>query len=148
MVLVTKGLLGQRIRKARKARLKGMNLEVFGREIARAMGRGRAFSNVTISNWETGRQEPSWEALVGIVKTTCLPLEYFAGVGKVEDYPEVGRLQGRGPEFGPELQALISAVQQLDRKSQELVIRQLECLVETLGAGDNPTAGRNRGMGA
>jgi transcriptional regulator with XRE-family HTH domain len=137
MVLVTKGRMGQRIRGARKARLAGMTLERFGRELARALGRNRPFSNVTISNWETGRQEPSWEALVAIAKATCLPLEYFAGVGEVEDYPEAGRLRGRGPEFGPELQPLIDAVQRVDPKTQELVVRQLECLVETLGEGDS-----------
>src|SRR5918912_1450375 len=86
--------LGPRIRRARLERLRGLNLEVFGRRIAELMGRRRAFSNVTISNWETGRQEPSFEALVAIARLTKLPLRYFAGVGDMEDYPRVDWLAG------------------------------------------------------
>ena len=40
--------LGPRIRRARLERLRGLNLEVFGRQIAELMGRTRAFSNVTV----------------------------------------------------------------------------------------------------
>ena len=72
---------------ARKTRLKNMPLEEIGRQVAKLMGRARAFSNVTVSNWETGRQEPSWEALVSIARLTHLPLRYFAGVGEADDYP-------------------------------------------------------------
>ena len=45
--------LGGRIRIARKTRLNNMPLEEFGRQVAKMMGRPRAFSNVTVSNWET-----------------------------------------------------------------------------------------------
>src|SRR5213595_3898441 len=79
--------LGPRIRRARLQRLRGRNLEDFGREIAEVVGRTRPYSNVTISNWETGRQEPSFEALVAIARLTHLPLRYFAGIGEMEDYP-------------------------------------------------------------
>ncbi|MFN2577767.1 MAG: diaminopimelate epimerase, partial [Pyrinomonadaceae bacterium] len=41
---------------------------------------------VTISNWETGRQEPSFEALVAIARLTQLPLRYFAGVGELGSF--------------------------------------------------------------
>jgi transcriptional regulator with XRE-family HTH domain len=60
--------LGRRIRAARRNRLSNISLEVFARELSRLMGRGRAYSNVTASNWETGRKEPSWEALVAMAR--------------------------------------------------------------------------------
>lgn len=122
--------LGSRIRVARKTRLNNMPLEEFGRQVAKLMARPRAFSNVTVSNWETGRQEPSWEALVSIARLTHLPLRYFAGVGTVEDYPLAHWLEPRRHELDARLRTLIGAVQRLEGPQQRLVIRQIESLVE------------------
>jgi transcriptional regulator with XRE-family HTH domain len=107
-----------------------MPLEEFGRQVAKLMGRARAFSNVTVSNWETGRQEPSWEALVSIARLTHLPLRYFAGVGEVDDYPLAHWMEPKRTELDARLRTLISAVQRLDASQQRLVIRQIESLVQ------------------
>lgn len=135
--------LGGRIRVARKTRLNNMPLEEFGRQVAKLMGRARAFSNVTVSNWETGRQEPSWEALVSIARLTHLPLRYFAGAGNVEDYPLAHWLEPKRHELDARLRTLISAVQRLEPAQQRLVIRQVESLVqafhEEASACDAPT---------
>ena len=122
--------LGGRIRVARKTRLKNMPLEEFGRQVAKLMGRARAFSNVTVSNWETGRQEPSWEALVSIARLTHLPLRYFAGVGEADDYPLAHWMEPGRTGLDTRLRTLISAVQRLDSPQQRLVIRQIESLVQ------------------
>lgn len=135
--------LGGRIRVARKTRLKNMPLEEFGRQVAKLMGRARAFSNVTVSNWETGRQEPSWEALVSIARLTYLPLRYFAGVGEADDYPLAHWMEPRRTELDTPLRTLISAVQRLDSPHQRLVIRQIESLVQAFreeDIGDAPAA--------
>jgi transcriptional regulator with XRE-family HTH domain len=124
--------LGGRIRVARKSRLNNMPLEEFGRQVATMMARPRAFSNVTVSNWETGRQEPSWEALVSIARLTHLPLRYFAGVGDVDDYPLAHWLEPKRHELDARLRTLVGAVQRLDGPQQRLVVRQVESLVETL----------------
>jgi len=124
--------LGGRIRVARKTRLSNMPLEEFGRQIAKLMGRPRAFSNVTVSNWETGRQEPSWEALVSIARLTHLPLRYFAGIGAVEDYPLASWLEPEQSELDARLRTLVSAVQRLDGRQQRLMVRQIESLMEGL----------------
>ena len=128
--------LGGRIRVARKTRLNNMPLEEFGRQVARLMGRARAFSNVTVSNWETGRQEPSWEALVSIARLTSLPLRYFAGVGNVEDYPLAHEIDANRTDFDARLRTLIGAVQRLDSSQQRLVIRQIESLIAAFKEGD------------
>ena len=122
--------LGGRIRTARKSRLNNMPLEEFGRQVAQLMGRARAFSNVTISNWETGRQEPSWEALVSIARLTHPPLRYFAGVGDLDDYPLAHWLEPKREELDARLRTLVGAVQRLEGPQQRLVIRQVESLVE------------------
>jgi transcriptional regulator with XRE-family HTH domain len=129
---IRKGL-GGRIRVARKSRLNGMPLEEFGRQVGQMMGRPRAFSNVTVSNWETGRQEPSWEALVTIARLTHLPLRYFAGIGEVDDYPLASWLEPERSELDASLRTLVSAVQRLDVRQQRLVVRQIESLIEGLG---------------
>src|SRR5881392_2165125 len=110
--------------------MNNMPLEEFGRQVAQLMGRARAFSNVTVSNWETGRQEPSWEALVAIARLTHLPLRYFAGVGKVEEYPLTHGVEPQGDELDARQRILIGAVQRLDATQQRLVTRQVESLVE------------------
>jgi transcriptional regulator with XRE-family HTH domain len=107
-----------------------MPLEEFGRQVAKLMGRARAFSNVTVSNWETGRQEPSWEALVSIARLTHLPLRYFAGVGEADDYPLAHWMEPGRTGLDTRLRTLISAVQRLDSPQQRLVIRQIESLVQ------------------
>ena len=135
--------LGGRIRVARKTRLNNMPLEEFGRQVAKLMGRARAFSNVTVSNWETGRQEPSWEALVSIARLTHLPLRYFAGVGNVEDYPLAHWLEPKPNELDARLRTLVGAVQRLDATQQRLVIRQVESLIEAFTQdGATSTSGR------
>ena len=128
--------LGGRIRAARKTRLSNMPLQEFGLQVSRLMGRPRAFSNVTVSNWETGRQEPSWEALVAIARLTHLPLHYFAGVGKVEDYPLSRGPEPKRDELDARLRTLVGAVQRLDPTQQRLVTRQVESLVDAFHEGD------------
>jgi transcriptional regulator with XRE-family HTH domain len=125
-------LLGERIRAARRGRFERMPLEKFGEEVARLLGRARPFSNVTVSNWETGRQEPSWEALVAIARFAELPLDYFAGVGELADYPARGASELRQNGLDPRMQSVLNAVQRFDSQQQELVARQLANLVETL----------------
>ncbi|MCC7106146.1 MAG: helix-turn-helix transcriptional regulator [Chloroflexi bacterium] len=127
-----RALLGPRIRRVRLERLGGQNLEVFGREIAAMMGRGKAFSNVTISNWETGRQEPSLEALVAIARLSRLPLRYFAGVGDLDDYPWTDW-------FGTEQDGNVEAVRELFERSEllepprrELLLAEVSSLISNL----------------
>jgi transcriptional regulator with XRE-family HTH domain len=107
-----------------------MPLEEFGRQVAKLMGRPRSFSNVTVSNWETGRQEPSWEALVSIARLTHLPLRYFAGIGSVDDYPLAHWLEPNRDELDARLRTLIGAVQRLPVAQQRLVIRQVDSLID------------------
>jgi transcriptional regulator with XRE-family HTH domain len=128
----TRILLGERIRAARRGRFEKMPLERFGEEVARLLGRPRPFSNVTVSNWETGRQEPSWEALVAIARLTELPLDYFAGVGELADYPARGAIELRQNGLDPRMQGVLNAVQRFDPQQQELVARQLANLVDSL----------------
>jgi transcriptional regulator with XRE-family HTH domain len=124
--------LGPRIRRARLERLGGLNLEEFGRRIADQMGRGRAFSNVTISNWETGRQEPSFEALVAIARLTKLPLRYFAGVGEMEDYPRVDWLAGGSCTNTERLRDLLKQAESLPAGQRGLVHAQVKALLGNL----------------
>ena len=124
--------LGPRIRRARVERLRGMNLEEFGRRIAEAMGRKRAFSNVTISNWETGRQEPSFEALVAIASLTCLPLYYCAGVGEMDDYPQIDWLAPRDPSPDCGLSDLFRQVDALPGWKRDLAVSQVKSLLSDL----------------
>src|SRR5919199_498164 len=124
--------LGPRIRRARLERLGGLNLEEFGRRIAERMGRGRAFSNVTISNWETGRQEPSFEALVAIARLTRLPLRYFAGVGEMEDYPFIDWLAPPRENEAGRLHEALLRTRSLPSRAQQLVLAQLKSLIDDL----------------
>src|SRR5919198_2602412 len=124
--------LGPRIRRARVERLRGLNLEVFGRQIAELMGRKRAFSNVTISNWETGRQEPSFEALVAIARLTHLPLRYFAGVGEMSDYPFIDWLAPGNEDQAGRLHEALLRTRSLPSRAQQLVLAQLKSLIDDL----------------
>src|SRR3712207_2732832 len=124
--------LGARIRAARKARLDGLTLETFGRDVAKILGRGRPFSNVTVSNWETGRQEPSWEAQVAIARLTGLPLEYFAGVGGLEDYPALADMSDASAQVAPQLQSLMEGFQRLDAEQQRIMLGQVDVLLDSL----------------
>jgi transcriptional regulator with XRE-family HTH domain len=128
--------LGSRIRMARKTRLNNLPLEGFGRQVAELMGRGRAFSNVTVSNWETGRQEPSWEALVSIARLTRLPLRYFAGAGALEDYPLSAWDGCAQAGLDPELKTLLASVQRLSPMRRRLIVHQMESLLDALGNED------------
>lgn len=127
-----RAVLGPRIRRARVQRLRGMNLEEFGRRIAESMGRKRAFSNVTISNWETGRQEPSFEALVAIAGLTRLPLYYFAGVGEMEDYPQIDWLADGSCHASEQIRSLLRDVDALPGWKRELAVSQLKSLLSDL----------------
>ena len=135
--------LGGRVRLARKMRLNNMPLEEFGREVATLMGRVRPFSNVTVSNWETGRQEPSWEALVSIARLTRLPLRYFAGMGSLEDYPLAHWRQPQA-DLDAHLRILLSAVQRLGPPQQRLIVRQIESLIQALNEDDLLEPARSR----
>ena len=127
--------LGGRIRAARQERSGGMTLERFGWELARLMGRPRPFDKMTVSYWENNRREPTWEALIGMARLTRLPLEYFAGVGRLEDYPVLGPTEAREEHPEPALETLILAAQRLSAAHQQIVIRQVEDLVRALGEG-------------
>jgi transcriptional regulator with XRE-family HTH domain len=130
---VVRAQLGPRIRRARIQRMRGCSLETFGRQIAAQMGRSRAYSNVTISNWETGRQEPSFEALVAIAHITCLPLRYFAGVGEMDQYPRIDWLRdGSADGRGDELRTLLIRSAVLGEADRGLVLAQLKSLVNDL----------------
>lgn len=124
--------LGPRIRRARLNRLHGLNLEAFGRRIAELMGRKRAFSNVTISNWETGRQEPSFEALVAIARLTHLPLRYFAGVGDMQDYPMIDWLVSERDVDVADLNAVLLRSRALSEPARQVVDSQLKSLIDDL----------------
>jgi transcriptional regulator with XRE-family HTH domain len=124
-----RAVLGPRIRHARLVRLRGLNLEVFGRKIGELMERKRPFSNVTISNWETGRQEPSFEALIAISRLTHLPLRYFAGVGEMDDYPFIDWLVPEGESNLADLRELLGRVADLPPAGQQLVVAQLKSLI-------------------
>lgn len=80
--------LGSRLRAVRQERLK-LTLAEFGRRVAQAADRQRAFSNVTVANWESGRQEPNFLTLQAIARLAHLPLCYFAGIGELDDYPRI-----------------------------------------------------------
>lgn len=124
--------LGPRIRRARVVRLKGLNLEEFGRQIAEEIGRSRAFSNVTISNWETGRQEPSFEALVAISRLTRLPLRYFAGAGEMDDYPHIEWLTEGGCNATRQVTELLGRLESLPDWERQLVVSQVMALLGDL----------------
>ena len=85
---VARDELGARLRAVRQQRL-NLTLAEFGRRVAEAAGRQRAFSNVTVANWESGRQEPNFLTLQAIARLAHLPLCYFAGVGQPDDYPRI-----------------------------------------------------------
>lgn len=127
-----RAVLGPRMRRARMERLRGLNLEAFGRQIAEEMARTRAFSNVTISNWETGRQEPSIEALVAIARLTHLPLRYFVGVGEMDDYPFIDWLVAENGADVTSLETALSKSRSLPEPAQQLVAEQLRTLVNGL----------------
>jgi transcriptional regulator with XRE-family HTH domain len=129
---VVRATLGPRIRRARFERLHGLSLETFGRQIAEVMQRKRAFSNVTISNWETGRQEPSFEALVAIARLTRLPLRYFAGVGELEDYPRIDWLAPERSDDVGNLEDLIQRARRLPQHAGRLIEAQINSLVDDL----------------
>jgi transcriptional regulator with XRE-family HTH domain len=96
------------------------------------MGRKRAFSNVTISNWETGRQEPSFEALVAIARLTHLPLRYFAGIGEMEDYPFIVWLAPPREDQAGRLHEALLRTRSLPSRAQQLVLAQLKSLIDDL----------------
>jgi transcriptional regulator with XRE-family HTH domain len=125
-------VLGPRIRQARFERMRGLNLEAFGKQLGGAMGRGRPFSNVTISNWETGRQEPSFEALAAIAQLTHLPLRYFAGVGEIDDYPSIDWLVAENGANTATLETALGKLDSLPAAGRELVVDQLRSLIDSL----------------
>ena len=132
MAAPSKRDLGARIRAARRARL-GQSQVEFGQTLAWVQGRAAPYSSVTVSNWEIGRQEPSWPGLVAIAQLTSLPLEYFAGLGALEDYPAVQELSREADRPLPELESLMLAFQRLDAGQQRIMMRQLEALLDALG---------------
>ena len=132
MSVTLKRDLGARIRAARRIRLNGMTLQRFAEEVAKRMGRTRPFSNVTVSNWETGRQEPSWAGLIAIAQATGLPLEYFAGIGALEDYPARDGASEQSGQLTPQLQSLMAGSQRLDTGEQRIMLGQVEALLDTL----------------
>jgi transcriptional regulator with XRE-family HTH domain len=133
--------LGQRIRAARHGRLGGMPLEQFGREVAGAIGRPKPFSNVTVSKWEMGRQEPSFGTLFAMARLTALPLEYFAGVGAVQTYSPAEGFRSALVGADDRLRGLAEALQHADARTQRLVLGQAETLVADLRETAAPVSG-------
>ena len=131
--------LGARLRAARRGRTQ-LSLAAFGREVVRLVGRRGPYSSVTVSNWETGRQEPNWETLVAIARLTGLPLEYFAGVGALEDYAVQQGADDGAERLALESRIVLAASERLDADQRRILAGQLGALLKTLG-GQGPSEG-------
>ncbi len=123
--------LGPRLRKVRQQRL-GLTLAEFGRRVAEVSGRQRAFSNVTVANWESGRQEPSFATIQAIARLAELPLSYFAGVGDLDDYPRVDWFAPLDHSNDARLRRLLNAILELPLPQRRLATAALQGLVEGL----------------
>lgn len=123
--------LGRRLRAVRQRRL-GLTLAEFGRQVAELSGRGRTFSNVTVANWESGRQEPNFATLGAIARLADLPLCYFAGVGDLHQYPRMNWFAELNHAHDARLRRLLTELQELAPEQRRLALGALSGLLEGL----------------
>lgn len=123
--------LGQRLRAVRQRRL-NLTLAEFGRQVAELSGRSRSFSNVTVANWESGRQEPNFATLNAIARLSDLPLCYFAGVGELDEFPRVDWFTESEHANDASLRRLIGDLQGLPARDRRMAMLAIEGLLEGL----------------
>jgi transcriptional regulator with XRE-family HTH domain len=123
--------LGKRLRAVRQHRL-NLTLAEFGKQVASLSGRNRSFSNVTVANWESGRQEPSFATLQAIARLSDLPLCYFASVGELEEFPRINWFATENHENDNRLRRLFGELQNLPSDERRLALGALEGLIEGL----------------
>jgi transcriptional regulator with XRE-family HTH domain len=123
--------LGQRLRAVRQRRL-NLTLAEFGRQVAELSGRTRSFSNVTVANWESGRQEPNFATLNAIARLADLPLCYFAGVGQLDDFPRIDWFVLQEHTSDSRLRRLVTDLQELSSSQRRLAMSAIEGLLEGL----------------
>lgn len=123
--------LGKRLRAVRQQRL-GLTLAEFGRQVAELSGRKRSFSNVTVANWESGRQEPNFATLNAIAQLADLPLCYFAGVGELDEFPRINWFteSEHGNDAG--LRRMIGDLQGLPAGDRRMAMMAIEGMLEGL----------------
>lgn len=123
--------LGPRVRATRQQRLK-LTLAEFGVVVAAEVGRSKLFSNVTVANWESNRQEPSFPTLCAIARLAGLPLCYFAGVGELDDYPRINWFTEMDHGSDARLSRLLGALGGLVASDRRLAIGAVTGLIEGL----------------
>jgi len=131
--------LGQRLRAVRQRRL-GVTLAEFGRQVAEGSGRGRSFSNVTVANWESGRQEPNFATLNAIARLADLPLCYFAGVGTLDEFPRVNWFADMEHANDSRLRRLVGELQELSHGERRLALAAIEGLLEGIHKANTKAA--------
>ena len=123
--------LGQRLRAVRQRRL-NLTLAEFGRQVAELSGRRRSFSNVTVANWESGRQEPNFATLNAIARLADLPLCYFAGVGELDEFPRIDWFTESEHGNDSTLRRLIGDLQSLGAGERRMAMMAIEGMLEGL----------------
>lgn len=131
--------LGQRLRAVRQRRL-GLTLAEFGRQVAELSGRGRSFSNVTVANWESGRQEPNFATLNAIAQLADLPLCYFAGVGDLDEFPRINWFAAMDHTNDSRLRRLVGDLQGMSPAQRRVAMSAIEGLLEGLHRATRPSA--------
>ena len=127
--------LGLRVRAVRQKRV-NLTLAEFGRQVAELSGRARSFSNVTVANWESGRQEPSFATLQAIARLAQLPLCYFAGVGDVNSWPRIRWQVSATHANDSQLRNLAGDLAGLPDSQRDLALGAIEGLIEGLAKAD------------
>lgn len=87
---------------------------------------------MTVANWESGRQEPSFATIQAIARLAELPLSYFAGVGDLDDYPRVDWFAPLDHSNDARLRRLLNAILELPLPQRRLATAALQGLVEGL----------------
>jgi transcriptional regulator with XRE-family HTH domain len=111
--------------------------------VAELSGRPRVFSNVTVANWESGRQEPNFATLQAIAGLADLPLAYFAGVGELEDFPRVNWFTEVEHANDGRLREALNGLQELPAEQRQLAMGALTGLLEGLHTADHQTHRQN-----
>jgi transcriptional regulator with XRE-family HTH domain len=135
--------LGGRLRAVRQHRL-GLTLAEFGRRVAEAADRRRSFSNVTVANWESGRQEPNFATLQAIAHLAHLPLCFFAGIGELDEFPRINWFDTLNHTNDAQLRRLSGELHELSPDRQRLVFAAIGGLLEGLEQ-EKARAGRQNG---
>jgi transcriptional regulator with XRE-family HTH domain len=134
--------LGAWVRSVRQRRL-GLTLAEFGRQVAELSGRRRVFSNVTVANWESGRQEPNFATLQAIAGLADLPLAYFAGVGELDDFPRINWFTEVEHANDRRLREALNGLQELPPEQRRLAMAALTGLLEGLHTAHRQEDQRN-----